>query len=171
MTRVVPYFFLIFSHFLTSIRCNNSPHDDRVIAKPWYVRDIEIGDVVKLPISPVTLLALLYGLYCVYQLFTDKVFAEASHILVTTKDAEEILKQLKLKIKDDPTKFASLASKHSECPSKNDGGSLGKFKRNQMAPPFDRAVFDKNNPVGTTIGPVQTHFGWHLIYIQKRSLE
>jgi len=161
--------FLLLSRFLICIAAS-SPHEERALAKPWYVRYIEIGEV-KLPISPVTVLVLLYGMFCLYQIFADKVFAEASHILITKENAEETLKQMKCKINNDSSKFVSLASKYSECPSKRDGGSLGKFKKGDMAPPFDLAVFNRNNPVGTTIGPIQTHFGWHLIFINKRRLE
>lgn len=155
---------------LVVIVTGNYTDEEIALAKPWYVRDIEIGEV-KLPISPVTALALAYGIFCMCQIFTDKVFAEASHILLTKENSEEILKQMQSKINNDPSKFASLASKHSECPSKQHGGSLGKFKQGVMAPPFDHAVFNKSNPVGTTIGPIQTHFGWHLIFIHKRRLE
>ena len=37
-----------------------------------------------------------------------------------------------------------------------------------MVPPFDKVVFDPNTKVKTVLGPVQTQFGWHLIYIEDR---
>ena len=36
-------------------------------------------------------------------------------------------------------------------------------------PPFDKAVFEKENKVGSCIGPIQTQFGWHLIWIEDRN--
>mmetsp|Transcript_5519 Transcript_5519/g.8005 ORF Transcript_5519/g.8005 Transcript_5519/m.8005 type:complete len:168 (+) Transcript_5519:37-540(+) len=146
-----------------------SMDDERILAKPWYVRDIELGDT-KIPISPVTLMAILIGLYFLIQTFTDRSFAEASHILV--EDDPDQLEKLKRQIGNDPKKFATAAEKYSTCPSgKSNGGFLGKFKRGTMAPPFDRAVFSPKNSVEETIGPIQTHFGFHLIYIHRRRLE
>jgi peptidyl-prolyl cis-trans isomerase C len=39
-----------------------------------------------------------------------------------------------------------------------------------MAPTFDRACFDPTSELRTTIGPIQTQFGWHLIYVQDRQI-
>ena len=49
------------------------------------------------------------------------------------------------------------------------GGFLGTFGRGKMVPPFDDACFDEANQPGSVVGPVQTAFGWHLIYIQERT--
>ena len=85
----------------------------------------------------------------------DKI--KAKHILVKSKDkAQTILDELNSGIK-----FADLAKKHSECPSKKKGGSLGEFGRGQMVREFDRAVFALK--VGEVSKPVQTKFGWHII--------
>lgn len=81
----------------------------------------------------------------------------ALHILVKTeKQAKELLIQLK-KGKD----FATLAKRHSECPSGKKGGDLGEFRRGQMVKAFDDVVFKKE--VLTVHGPVKTQFGYHLI--------
>ena len=45
---------------------------------------------------------------------------------------------------------------------------LEKFTQGSMVPPFDKVVFDPNTKLKTVLGPVQTHFGWHLIYIEDR---
>lgn len=82
--------------------------------------------------------------------------AHALHILVKHKEqAEEIMKQLK-----QGKKFADLARRHSTCPSGKKGGDLGEFRKGQMVPAFDRAVFQ-----GETITPqlVKTKFGWHIV--------
>ena len=83
--------------------------------------------------------------------------ASALHILVKTeKGALSILEQLK-KGKD----FATLAKRHSTCPSGKRGGDLGEFRRGQMVKAFDDVVFKKE--VLKVHGPVKTRFGFHLI--------
>lgn len=89
--------------------------------------------------------------------------ASARHILVKT---EEACVDLKSKI-EGGADFADMAKQHSECPSKNEGGSLGEFSPGQMVPEFDTVVF--NNDVGKVHGPVKTQFGYHLIEITSRS--
>ena len=89
--------------------------------------------------------------------------ASARDILVKT---EEACLDLKKQI-DEGADFADIAKKHSECPSGNEGGSLGEFSPGQMVPEFDTVVF--NDDVGKVHGPVKTQFGYHLIEITSRS--
>ena len=78
---------------------------------------------------------------------------------------------MKKQIGNDYAKFMALAEQHSKCPSgKASGGKLGTFRPGSMVPPFDKAIFDEGNKVGEVIGPVQTNFGWHLIWIEDRNL-
>ena len=89
--------------------------------------------------------------------------AAALHILVKTeKEALAILDQLR-KGKN----FASLAKRHSICPSGKRGGDLGEFRRGQMVKQFDDVVFKK--PLLQVHGPVKTKFGFHLIKTLYRS--
>ena len=89
--------------------------------------------------------------------------ASARHILEKTEEAcVDLKKQI-----DDGADFADMAKKHSECPSGNEGGSLGEFSPGQMVPEFDTVVF--NDDVGKVHGPVKTQFGYHLIEITSRS--
>ena len=89
--------------------------------------------------------------------------AAALHILVKTeKEALAILEQLR-KGKN----FASLAKRHSICPSGKRGGDLGEFRRGQMVKQFDDVVFKK--PLLQVHGPVKTKFGYHLIKTLYRS--
>ena len=89
--------------------------------------------------------------------------ATARHILVTTKEACEELKN-KIEAGAD---FATCARENSKCPSSREGGNLGEFGPGQMVKEFDQAVF--KGEVGKVIGPVQTQFGYHLIEVTKRS--
>ncbi|MBD1558759.1 peptidylprolyl isomerase [Vibrio sp. S9_S30] len=88
--------------------------------------------------------------------------AAALHILVKHKEqAEDIVNQIKK-----GAKFQSLAKKYSSCPSGNKGGDLGEFKKGQMVPQFDKAVFS-----GEVLTPmvVKTKFGWHVIKVLYRT--
>ena len=82
----------------------------------------------------------------------------ASHILVKTLNEAQELKT-KIGTYED---FAKVANQHSMCPSKANGGDLGPFGRGMMVKPFEDAAFGLN--VGEMSEPVQTQFGYHLIY-------
>ena len=146
-------------------------HSARAAAKPWYLRNITVNGVAVA--SPVSFLVVLVALINIcYGFMSDPVWAEASHILLEdrTEKSEKLLRDLKKEIGSDYKKFGMYASKYSKCPSKNNNGQLGRFKKGVMAPPFNRAVFDPESPVGKTIGPIETQFGWHLIFITQRKL-
>jgi parvulin-like peptidyl-prolyl isomerase len=97
---------------------------------------------------------------------------KASHILLMYKgsmrssngrskvEAEQQIKGLA----DELTRggdFAALARTHSDCPSKAQGGDLGRFGPGQMVPEFETAAFAL--PVGGVSAIVETPFGYHLI--------
>ena len=84
---------------------------------------------------------------------------KARHILVETQGAaQELITQL-----DGGADFAELASEHSTGPSGPSGGDLGWFAPNQMVAPFSDAVAGLENGAYTK-EPVQTEFGWHVIF-------
>jgi len=63
--------------------------------------------------------------------------------------------------------FADIAAKNSDCPSKNSGGDLGTFSRDQMVKPFGNAAFSqKVNAVGQV---VETDFGYHIIQVLEHN--
>ena len=88
--------------------------------------------------------------------------AHARHILV--KSEKECLK-LKEQILAGAD-FAKIAAQHSDCPSGEEGGDLGKFHKGQMVREFDNVVFTAE--VGKVQGPVKTEFGFHLIEVLSR---
>ncbi|MCP4914297.1 MAG: hypothetical protein GY909_14385 [Oligoflexia bacterium] len=96
----------------------------------------------------------------------------ASHILVMTNDKGEAKAQEMIQkyAKEVNTKnFKSLANKYTEDPSgKGKGGALGTFQKGRMVPEFDKAVFE-DMKVGSISGPIKTQFGFHLIYLEKRT--
>ena len=58
--------------------------------------------------------------------------------------------------------FAEEAKQHSDCPSGQQGGSLGWFGRGMMVPEFDKAAFEMKK--GEVSAIVTTQFGYHIIY-------
>ncbi|MBR6057610.1 MAG: peptidylprolyl isomerase [Victivallales bacterium] len=98
---------------------------------------------------------------------------EASHILAAysdnprntpTKEQEEAalkkIQDVHQKLKDGE-KFEELAKAHSDCPSKEKGGSLGKFHKGDMIPDFEKALLTMKP--GQVSEPVKTQFGYHII--------
>ena len=87
---------------------------------------------------------------------------KASHILVETEqEVRDLLVML-----DDGADFGGLATEHSIGPSGPRGGDLGWFGKGQMVTPFENAVMGMD--AGTYVGPVQTQFGYHLIFLNDR---
>ena len=87
----------------------------------------------------------------------------ARHILVKELALATSLKEQLL---SNATTFEKVASEHSICPSKKQGGFLGEFSAGQMVPQFDQVVWSAK--IGEMAGPVQTQFGYHLIEVTRR---
>ncbi|MBT5108943.1 MAG: parvulin peptidyl-prolyl isomerase [Rhodospirillaceae bacterium] len=97
---------------------------------------------------------------------------EASHILImhagserssatrTQEEALTLIGEIKTEL-DGGGDFAALAKTHSDCPSSNDGGSLGSFGRGAMVPEFEAAAFSLETGANSDV--VETAFGYHLI--------
>mmetsp|Transcript_1318 Transcript_1318/g.2800 ORF Transcript_1318/g.2800 Transcript_1318/m.2800 type:complete len:170 (-) Transcript_1318:221-730(-) len=106
------------------------------------------------------------------EVMNDKREAEALHILMPyvkkEGDGVEVLAKMEeikagiAGVED----FEEAAKKYSTCPSAAKGGSLGKFKRGVMVPNFDDAAF--TGETGTVLGPVNTIYGAHLIWVKSR---
>ncbi len=76
---------------------------------------------------------------------------DSIHNVLLTKNADEL-----------NTYFSEMASTHSECGSRQQGGDLGWFGIGQMVPAFETAAFSLAD--GGLSAPIQTQFGWHIIY-------
>lgn len=61
--------------------------------------------------------------------------------------------------------FSELAKRFSQGPTKNKGGYLGTFKREDMVAPFSDKAFSME--AGEISEPVRTPFGWHIIKVEK----
>ncbi len=80
-----------------------------------------------------------------------------SHILVKKRSqAAAILEELQ-----SGADFAELAKKHSLCPSKKRGGSLGFITRGDMVKEFEKAAFSLAK--GELSGIVKTEYGYHVL--------
>jgi len=106
--------------------------------------------------------------------FVSKEMLELKHILLGAdpkdKEQREGAKQkaeaLISSLVDSMDEFDTLANDHSDCPSKETGGSLGQITRGQTTPEFDEAVFELEE--GLAKDPVESKFGYHVVYIDKR---
>lgn len=87
-----------------------------------------------------------------------------SHILVDDYDlAVDLIEQLQ-NATDFPELFIELAAEYSSCGSAANGGDLGTWERGRMVPEFDEVIFDDLEIGEFTETPVETQFGYHVIY-------
>ncbi|MBN2411551.1 peptidyl-prolyl cis-trans isomerase [candidate division KSB1 bacterium] len=120
------------------------------------------------------LLLFVFGFFFVSCSKKEKTEAHVAHILLqykgslrapftvtrTKEEAKAEIEELLAKIKDGAD-FAELARQYSDCPSKQNGGNLGKFARGVMAKPFEDAAFKLKKDQISEI--VETDFGYHII--------
>ncbi len=98
---------------------------------------------------------------------------EARHILFKVNDdaSKDAIDAAKAKAEDvlglvrKGEDFAAMAKQYSEGPSKENGGQLGAFKKEDMVAPFSQKAFSMK--AGEVSEPVRTQFGWHLIKVEK----
>jgi peptidyl-prolyl cis-trans isomerase C len=108
------------------------------------------------------------------QQFEQPETVEASHILIGIEagatDEEKAAARAELETIREQLladgDFAALAAEHSSCPSKAQGGNLGRFPRGRMVPAFEEAAFTQE--IGTVGEVVETQFGYHLIKVIDR---
>ena len=94
--------------------------------------------------------------------FKDEQQVSAKHILVESEDkANDIYEMIK-----NGLSFEEVATTHSSCPSKDQGGSLGIFGRGMMVPEFEEVAFTLE--IGVISRPVKTQFGYHLILVEEK---
>lgn len=104
------------------------------------------------------------------EMFAQAATMSASHILAKfvsdnpdeaeKSEAKNKLLLIKKQI-DGGADFGTLAKTNSDCPSKEQNGSLGEFQEGQMVPEFEEAL--RKLKVGEVSDPVETQFGFHLI--------
>ena len=108
--------------------------------------------------------------------FEQAASVDAAHILISTQGIEDptqlaakekIAKELREElVSKKGENFAEMASLHSDCPSKAQGGDLGEFEKGQMVPEFETAAFSQE--VGAIGECVKTQFGYHIIKVNGK---
>ena len=101
------------------------------------------------------------------QNFSQPSSVKVRHILVTSKsEARSVISALNLSESLEDT-FIELAKINSIGPSGKNGGELDWFFHEQMVSEFSDAAFSLK--LGTiTQEPIQTQFGYHVIYLQEK---
>jgi peptidyl-prolyl cis-trans isomerase C len=110
------------------------------------------------------------------QFFTPE-HVKACHILLrvdeTDGESEKETKRLRMEAILEEIKagadFAEMATRYSECPTAENGGDLGFFKRGEMVDEFQAAAFALE--VGEISDVVETEFGFHIIKVTGRQEE
>lgn len=83
--------------------------------------------------------------------------------LKARSQAEALIAELQTQ----PHVFADLAARHSQCPSREAGGSLGWLQRGQTTAEFDRQVFRLRE--GLAGFPVESRWGYHVVVVDARA--
>lgn len=92
--------------------------------------------------------------------------AHVYHVMLRTEaDAKEVFASLRTVPSERllPAFKAAAAAKSIDPGSSQAGGDLGVIKEGTMVRPFEKAAF--STAPGRTSGPVQSEFGWHLVYV------
>jgi parvulin-like peptidyl-prolyl isomerase len=110
-------------------------------------------------------------------LFESPERVRASHILIKpdsdpNRDPNEAKAEARAKAEEllgmirDGNDFATLARKHSDCPSARRGGDLGFERRRGWVKPFADVAFSLK--IGQVSDVVKTQFGYHIIRTSAR---
>lgn len=108
--------------------------------------------------------------------FVTAPLMQVRHILLAAhpEDGEERLRirstanQLIQALRERPEDFATMAQKHSACPSKDQGGELGQIDQGSTVPEFEKALFALDIK-GLHGAPIESRYGWHIVYVDEIS--
>ncbi|WP_344704678.1 peptidylprolyl isomerase [Halomonas cibimaris] len=106
--------------------------------------------------------------------FSQPVQLDVRHILLAAPpdDAEARDAQYHLGVEllealaEHPERMTELAQRYSDCPSREDGGELGRLSPGQTVAELDRAL--KHLPQGLHDRPLASRYGWHLVMVDDR---
>jgi len=109
--------------------------------------------------------------------FTVSETVEARHILVAIESGDDAEAMAEKKAEAEKIRqelvngrsFEETARAVSDCPSREQGGTLGAFAKGEIVPGLEEAAFSQEVE---EIGPVvETRFGYHIIQVQKHTDE
>lgn len=100
---------------------------------------------------------------------------EARHILLAAaaddgmarEQARGLAERLIGMLTAEPGRFSELASTHSACPSRNQGGNLGQLASGQTVPEFETFLFNLEQGQLCPV-PVPTRFGFHVVRLDRK---
>lgn len=106
--------------------------------------------------------------------FRTSPLVELRHILLASPpenvsermQVKDIAEEIILQLKDKPLSFNDMVQRHSSCPSKSTGGSLGQISQGQTVPEFERQVFKANT--GLIEYPIESRYGFHIVYVDRK---
>ena len=122
-----------------------------------------------------------YGVFNFYEEYKDSlpdfpIKMKIRHLLTRIKAGEESKKNALFEIKQIRDRilngelFSDLAKAFSDDPgSKNNGGSLGYIRRNQMVKEFETKAYTQE--INSISDPVETVFGYHILETTEKSGE
>lgn len=86
----------------------------------------------------------------------------AQIFLTDEKRARSVYRELRA----NPRRFPELAKKYSESPDAASGGEMGYFRRGQLPPEFERAIFRLRPGRFTSV--IQSPYGYHLFFLKEK---
>lgn len=107
--------------------------------------------------------------------FRSPALFEAAHILIAAQPDDLAARQQAREqamafcslLEHDPKAFTRLATQHSACTSRNNGGLLGQLSSGDTVAEFEAAL--QTMPEGTiSPSPVETRYGFHIIRLDAR---
>ena len=106
--------------------------------------------------------------------FTLPATVQISHILIETGPEATVEEKITARDKAEKLRsrllagegFAALAKSESSCPSKEEGGDLGVFGKDEMVPEFEAAVATLKP--GEISQVVETGYGFHVLKLVER---
>jgi peptidyl-prolyl cis-trans isomerase C len=107
--------------------------------------------------------------------FRSPEIVEARHILIAARvndasafaAARQKARALAAVLAANPSAFDELARVHSDCASAGEGGRLGQLTPSETTPEFAAAVADLAEGE-TTLAPIETRYGLHIIRLDRR---
>lgn len=106
--------------------------------------------------------------------FCTSPLLEVDHILIAADkedldqraEAKELSEGILELIKQKPHTFAEMAMKHSMCPSKEHGGSLGQISKGQTVREFEKVLFLSEE--GLLPSVIESRYGYHIANINRK---
>ncbi|MFV0292621.1 MAG: peptidylprolyl isomerase [Paracoccus sp. (in: a-proteobacteria)] len=102
---------------------------------------------------------------------------EAAHILIPAApddrharhEGRDLAQSLCEALSHDPDAFGRLATEHSACSSRQNGGLLGQLASGDTVPEFEAALaFMEEGTISTV--PVESRYGFHIIRLDARAI-